>query len=46
MQQFRQNVHSVLSEIWKFKGDQFVSQVASTQNHLAFISRVINVAVD
>jgi len=39
-------MHSLVSEIWKFKDHQFMSQVASTENHLAFVlataNRVIN----
>ena len=35
-------MHSLVSEIWKFKHHQLVSQVASTENHLAFVLAAVN----
>jgi len=30
-------MYSLISKIWKFKDHQFLSQVVSAENHLAFV---------
>ena len=35
-------MYSLVSEILKFNDHQFVSQVASTENHLSFVLAVVN----
>jgi len=35
-------MYSLVSEIWKFEDHQFMSQVASTENHSAFVLAAVN----